>query len=185
MASVEKFVKTINHQIVRLQDIIDTMNKATEVKLAAFQPLQKFFHRDADGLPVEPPLANKRVFIAIPAGEAELQLFWQGIQPALETQGLSFYRADRQQLDDAALCELCQQLHSCRLAILNLSGQAPNVMLALGLAYGVGKPLIILQRQGDATLGEINNSGYLCYVGAADLKTSLRSMLPKLLKSGD
>ena len=183
MVAVEKFVKTINHQVNRLQDKIELIDRATEVKLAAFQPLQKFFHSDADGLPIEPPLAKKRIFVAIPPGDAELQLFWQGIQPALETQGLSFFRADRAWLDDAVLSEVCQQLYSCRLAIFNLSGQAANVMLALGLAYGCGKPLVILQPEAEPPLGAMNNNGYLRYNGAADLKAALRALLPTLLKN--
>ncbi|HEY5673334.1 MAG TPA: hypothetical protein VIR78_06510 [Malonomonas sp.] len=183
LASVEKFVKMINHQISRLEEKIESLNKATEIKHAAFQALQQFFHRDADDLPVVPPLADKRIFIAIPAGDTELQLFWQGIQPALETQGLSFFRADREQLDDAALCEICQQLYSCRLAIINLSGQAANVMFTLGLAYATGKPLVLLQQREDAPLGETSNTSYLRYTGAADLKASLRALLPTLLKN--
>ncbi len=180
-ASVERFVKTISHQVGRLEDKIEALNRAAEEKLTASHPLESFFHRDTAGTPVEPPPADKRIFVAIPAGEGDLKLFWQGIQPALETQGLSFFRADRALLDDAALCELCQELHSCRLAIFNLSDQAPNVMLALGLAYGIGKPVIILQQQSDVTLGELSNNGHLRYTSAADLKTALKAMLPKAL----
>lgn len=181
MASVDKFVKTIRHQVMRLEDKLEELARASEAQAVPAPPLEKFFHRGADGLPLEPPLAEKRVFIAVPAGAAELKLFWQGIQPALETQGLSFFRADRPLLDDAALCELCQELSSCRLAIFNLAGQAPNVMLALGLAYGIGKPVIILQPQGELPLGELNNSGYLRYAGAPDLKAALRILLAQLL----
>ena len=181
MASVEKFVRTINHQVIRLSDKIEELNRAAAEQLIPPHPLARFFHRDSEGKPVEPPQAENRVFVAIPAGEAELKLFWQGIQPALETQGLSFFRSDRPLLDDAALCELCQELHSCRLAIFSMSGQAPNVMLALGLAYGVGKPVVILQQQSDALLGEMSNNGYVRYAGADDLKNSLRALLPQLL----
>lgn len=181
MASVEKFVKTINHQIIRLEDKIEELHKAAEESLIPPPPLAKFFHRDAQGNPVAPPQEEKRVFVAIPSGEEELQLFWQGIQPALETQGLSFFRADRPLLDDAALFELCQELHSCQLAIFNLTGQAANVMLALGLAYGIDKPVIILQQQDETELGKLNNSGYLRYAGVRDIKKNLSAMLPQLL----
>jgi len=56
-------------------------------------------------------------------------------------------------------------------------------MLALGLAYGIGKPVVILRQQNEPPLGEINNCGYLCYAGADDLKTSLSTLLPELLSS--
>lgn len=179
--SVAKFVKTVSHQVTRLEDKISELQKAAEEELSQTSPLEMFFHRSSDGTPIIPPAAEQRIFIGIPAGEADLRLFWQGIQPALETQGLSFYRADRPVLDDAALSEICQELHSCRLAIFNLSGQAPHVMLALGLAYGIGKPVIILQQQGDARLGAISNSGYVHYAGADDLKTTLTALMLQLL----
>lgn len=178
---VEKFVRTISHQVNRLEDEIDDLQKTANDKMLHTSPLAAFFHHNSQGAAVAPPAADQRVFVAIPAGEADLKLFWKGIQPALETQGLSFFRADRPLLDDNQLCELCQELHSCRLAIFNLSGQAPNVMLALGLAYGIGKPTIILQPQNDTTLGEISNNGYIRYSAADDLKTSLRNLLPQRL----
>ncbi len=159
------------------------MTKAAETKAVSAHPLEKFFHRDNEGIPIAPALTDKRVFIAIPGGEADLKLFWQGIQPALETKGLSFFRADRPLLDDAALCELCQELYSCRLAVFNLAGLAPNVMLALGLAWGIGKPVITLQPQCDTAFGEPNNNVLVRYADAADLKVSLRAILTKLLAS--
>jgi hypothetical protein len=181
MTSVDKFVKTIRHQVTRLQERREELQRETAAKLILAPPLEQFFHRNAEGQPLEPPLTEKRVFVAIPAGEAELRLFWQGIQPALETQGLSFFRADRPLLDDAALSEICRELSSCRLAIFNLAGQAANVLLALGLAYGIGKALVILQPQDEIALGAAVNSGYLRYSGAADLKSALRTLLPQLL----
>lgn len=178
---VGKFVRTISHQIKRLDDKIDELNRAAEEMQTQSSPLAVFFHHDKEGAPLAPSAAKHRVFVAIPGGEVDLKLFWQGIQPALETQGLSFFRADRPLIDDNQLCEICQELHSCKLAIFNLAGQAPNVMLALGLAYGIGKPMIILQQQQDTPLGEMNNNGYVQYAGADDLKTSLRSLLTHLL----
>jgi hypothetical protein len=56
-------------------------------------------------------------------------------------------------------------------------------MLALGLAYGIGKPLIILQPQNSVPLGEQYNDGYLCYSGADDLKQALTERFSRLLKA--
>ncbi len=181
--SVAKFVKTVSHQVGRLEDKINELKLDAAGKLAGKSPLERFFHRGSDGAPIEPPAADKRVFVAMPAGETASNSFWQGIQPALETQGLSFFLADRPVSDDAALCELCQELHSCRLAICNISGQAANVMLALGLAYGTGKSTIILQQQDEVTLGALANNGYVRYSGSAELKTALNSILAQHLKN--
>lgn len=179
---VTKFVKTISHQVARLEEKISQLQAAAAEKRSRVQSLERFFHRDADGRPVEPAAADKRAFIAIPAGEAGLKTFWQGVQPALETRGLSFFLADRAQLDDAALCELCQELYSCRLAICDLTGQAANVMLALGLAYGIGKPVIVVQQQDEPPLGAVANNGFIRYAGTAEFKTALGAALPPLLQ---
>lgn len=179
--SVGKFCKTISHLLARLEDKISVLEQARKEQQAKTAALEVFFPRDGEGKPIVPPSAENRVFVSIPAGEADLQLFWQGIQPALEMQGLSFFRADRPLLDDVALCELCQELHSCRLAIFNLSGQAPHVMLALGLAYGIAKQVVILQQQDGASLGALGNHGYLRYSNPDEIKTALSAVLPKLL----
>ncbi len=127
-------------------------------------------------MPIRPRQSASRIFVSIPAGDADQELFKKGGQPALEAQGLSFFKADRAPLDDLALCELCQELYACRLAIFNLSDQDPNVMLALGLACGTGKPVIILQHQAEATLGTMNNNGDIQYAAAEDLNTALAAM---------
>ena len=180
--SVKKFIKTINHQVGRLEDKIAALNKLAEKKLASAHHLERFFQRDNDGLPVELALTDNRVFVASPEGKSDLKLFQQGVKPALEALDCSFFHANRLLLDDTALCKLCQELYSCQVAIFNLAGQASNVMLALGLTYGIGKPVIILQPQNDAALGELNNEGYLRYAGAADIKENLSAILPQLLK---
>lgn len=180
---VTKFVRTVTHQVARLEDKISELNQAAEVQRSRCLPLERFFPRDEGGRPIEPAAADKRVFIAIPAGDEELKTFWQGIQPALETQGLSFFLSTPPFQDDAQLCDLCRELHSCRLAICDLTGQAANVMFALGLAYGTGKPIILLQSQDGGDLGSMANNGYLRYTGAADLNSALTATLGTLLKS--
>jgi hypothetical protein len=180
--SVAKFVRTVSRQAGRLEDKISELKMAAADELVRKSLLERFFHRDQDGTPIEPPAADKRIFVAIPAGESALHTFWQGIQPALETHGLSFFLAARAAFDDAALCELGQELYSCRLAVCDISGQAANVMLVLGLAYGAGKPVIILQQQGSPPLNVLASNGYVHYHGTADLKTSLGSLLARQLQ---
>lgn len=179
---VEKFVSTVRHQAGLVDDHIRHLATAGADRLARSSPLERFFHHDSAGQPVEPPAAEKRIFVAIPPGETALHIFWQGIQPALETHGLSFFLANRAVLDDASLCILCQELHTSRLAICNLAGQAANVMLALGLAYGTGKPVIILQDQDGVALGALANHGFVSYRAPTDLKTALAIQLANHLR---
>jgi hypothetical protein len=181
-ASVEKFVKTINQQIVRLEEKIFALSQPTEDDSDP-PPLAKFFPRDADGFHLEPPRTEQHILVVIPPGADKRNLFHGGIQPALEDQGRTSICIDQPVQDDAALCELCQAIHSCRLAIFDLTGQAANVMLALGLAHGSGKPVVILQQQSEEPLGAIHSVGHLRYASAANLKTRLGTLLREKLKS--
>jgi len=174
---LDSFVRIIEHQVGRLEDRIRTLESAAAEQLACRSSLERFFHRDSNGLPVEPPPAEKRILVAVPGGEASLHTFWQGIQPALETQGLSFFLADHPVIGDADLCLLCQELYSCRLVLCDISDRTAHVMITLGLAYGTGKKLIILQRQGEPPLGLLANQGHIPYRNAAELKTALTALL--------
>ncbi|WP_020678262.1 hypothetical protein [Geopsychrobacter electrodiphilus] len=175
--SVDKFIKTINHQIVRLENKIDELHREAALQLAEPHPLARFFPSDPDGKTLDQPSADKRVVVAGPGTDVGRSVFHQGIQPLLEAQGLGWFRVEASPLDENGLCELCQQLYTCRLAILDLAGQDANVMLTLGLAYGIGKPVILLQPLNEPPLGGGNNPDLLCYADTAEIKTLLGNHL--------
>jgi len=182
IASVNKFVKTINHQILRLEERIDELHRAAARHLAAPHPLAAFFPQDSEGMPLNPAPADKRVVVAVPATEGGQSLLQRGIRPVLRAQGLSCFGADRPPVDDEELCGLCRELYACRLAICDLAGQASHVMLVLGLACGIGKPVIVLNGPAEMALGALSNAGYLNYADVAALKALLGARLRALLE---
>ncbi|MCF6178010.1 MAG: hypothetical protein L3J63_01285 [Geopsychrobacter sp.] len=172
-ASVVKFIKSINHQVLRLEEKIDELHEAAALQLAVPHPLTVFFTRDNEGQPLDPPADEQRVVVVVPATAEGRLLFHQGIQPVLESQGFSCFNLECSMLDDVGLSELCREPYACRLAIFDLCGQSAKVMLALGLAYGIGKPVIMLHPQHEAPLGTLQNIDTLGYGDNADIKSML------------
>lgn len=59
------------------------------------------------------------------------------------------------------------------MAIINIPGLNPNVMLEQGLAYGLGKPVIILKDKATKAISDLGSIEYIEYSHAADLQQKL------------
>ncbi|ORJ59318.1 hypothetical protein [Geothermobacter hydrogeniphilus] len=179
--TVDKLVRTIRQQIVHLEEKLEELTRKAVEKAAGPHPLERFFSRDREGRPIEPPAEDDLALVVVPAGTAGEQLFRRGIQPALEARGFRCFRAEGFLADSNGFAELCRRLHACRLVILDLAGCSPEVMLALGLACGCGKPLIQLQQPGEASAVVPVGSALLPYDDAATVAEELEAMLTKVL----
>lgn len=93
-----------------------------------------------------------------------------GIVPVLEALGLRHFKADNEINNKDIMCKICKEIQSCSMAIINISGLNPNVMLEQGLAYGIGKPVIIIK---DRSTKAISDLGSIEYSHAHDLQQKL------------
>ena len=75
------------------------------------------------------------------------------------------------------LCVKYQQIQSCQMAIKNISGLNPNVTLEQGLAYGLGKPVIILKDKATKAISDLGSIEYIEYSHAGDLQQKLYKAL--------
>lgn len=85
----------------------------------------------------------KRVFVLMPFDEevAPQSLFFDVLQ---SIPGWSLLRADSELTKPEIWCKICSNIQSSRAVIADLSGMNPNVFLELGLAWGFGRPFILL-----------------------------------------
>jgi len=178
--TVDKLVRTIRQQIVRLEEKLEELTRRAVEKAAGPHPLERFFPRDGEGRPVEPPAEDDLALVVVPAGESGDLRFRRGIQPALAARGFRCCRAEGFLADSDGFAELCRRLHACRLVILDLAGCSPEVMLVLGLACGCGKPVILLQ-PGDASAVVPIGSAVLPCDDAETVAEELEDMLAKVL----
>lgn len=63
------------------------------------------------------------------------------------------------------------------MAIKNISGLNPNVTLEQGLAYGLGKPVIILKDKTTNAISDLGSIEYIEYSHAGDLQQKLYKAL--------
>ena len=61
----------------------------------------------------------------------------------------------------------------CKYLIFNISGLNPNVMLELGLSYGLGKETIIIKDKETENISDIANAEYIEYSHAGELQKKL------------
>lgn len=122
------------------------------------------------------PLENKsKIFVAMPFDNEYMDSYTYGIKIILEQKGLSYYRADDEIKNKDIMCKICEQIQTCGKVIANISGLNPNVMLELGLAYGLGKDVIVIKDKKTTAISDLGSIEYIEYAHAGELQIKLNS----------
>ena len=177
---IKRFVKTITHQVSRLEDKINELNSIDDIRLPP-NTLERFFLGNEDTQPRETAMVEKQVMVVLPAEKSERKSNHDVIKSALDTFNLPASFNTNAEPDDDSLSQMCRELHYSRLVIIDIAGQSANVMLALGLAYGSGKPVVILQPESETEFGKEYSSGHLKYSESTDIRAGLEAILSELL----
>ncbi|MCH4239145.1 MAG: nucleoside 2-deoxyribosyltransferase [Oscillospiraceae bacterium] len=178
-SSVESFIKMMEKLISNMEDTIEAERlKVQTAAVPAFQ-MRRCFKLGLNKCPLNPSLNNKKVFIAMPFDDSYLDSYIYGVVPALETNWLAPFKADNEISNKDIMCKICNEIQSSKLAIVNISGLNPNVMLELGLAYGIGKPVIIIKNKATTTISDLGNIEYIEYAHAVELRQKLTTVLEK------
>ncbi len=77
------------------------------------------------------------------------------IKVALESAVYRYYRADKY-----FMCKICNKIQKCSIIIVNISGLNPNIMLELGLEYGIGNKVIFLKDSKTKNISDLVNIEY-------------------------
>jgi len=174
--AVERLIRAIGHQASRLEEKIAGLDRAGGDGPALSSALERYFPRGDDGT-LHLPQVEERAFAVVCSGEDGARLLREGIGPVLRSQGIPWAGLDRAPADDTDLGDLVRTLYSSRLVILDLTGQSPQVMFALGLAYALGRETILLRPRGDEDTVEAYYGRCLNYTGTDQLRVALGEML--------
>ena len=134
------------------------------------------FKLGMDRCPLNPNEEKNKVFIAMPFSDKYKDSYEYGIKIALEQAGVKYYRADSEINNKDIMCKICFELQTCGKAIVNISGYNPNVMLELGLAYGLGKKVIVIKDKETTDISDLGSIEYIEYAHACELQQKLRSI---------
>lgn len=176
------FTEKLSHSpltglIEKIKSDIETERlKITEKKILPHQ-MRKCFKIGSEGCPLNPDYQNNKIFIAMPFSDEYKDSYNYGIVPVLDGLGYQYYKADNEITNKDIMCKICQQIQSCQMAIINISGLNPNVMLEQGLAYGLGKPVIILKDKATKAISDLGSIEYIEYSHAGDLQQKLYKAL--------
>lgn len=177
--SIKSYINTIDRLIQKIKDDIDTEHKASNESIIPFYQIRRCFKLGIEKCPRNPNLNKMKVFIAMPFEEKYSDSYEFGLKLALGQLGYDHYKADNEVSNKDIMCKICYELQSCSLVIVNISGLNPNVMLEHGLAYGMGKSVIIIKDKETKSISDLGSLEYIEYSHAHDLQTKLYVALKK------
>ena len=112
------------------------------------------------------------------------------IKPALSELNLTCIRGDEIYSKQRIMDDIWSSIRSCRFVLAELTGRNPNVLYEIGLAHAIGKPVIIITRNGDDVPFDLKDLRYLYYdvndpFWGENLKKGIQSLVNKVLENPD
>lgn len=175
--TVEYFLMSLAGLAKKIETDIECERLKSTTKSIPAHQMRKCFKLCVDGCPVNPEYQRNKIFIAMPFATEYLDSYNYGIVPVLNALGYDHYKADNEIDNKDIMCKICQQIQSCQIAIINISGLNPNVMLEQGLAYGLGKPVIIIKDKNTKAISDLGSIEYIEYSHAGELQQKLYQAL--------
>jgi hypothetical protein len=125
-------------------------------------------------------------FVVMPFDSLYQTEYERIINPALEELGIKCVRGDEIYTKQRIIDDIWNSIKTCRFVIAELTGRNPNVLYEVGLAHAIGKPIIILTRNGDDVPFDLKALRYLYYdtnnpFWGENLKNTLKDLILKVL----
>jgi hypothetical protein len=108
-------------------------------------------------------------------------LFDYGITTAVRAAGLLCERIDKQAFTGDVLDRLKQQIQTSRIVVADLTDSNPNVFLEVGYAWGLGKPTVLMSREGSELKFDVKGQRCLTYSRIKEAEEKLTQELCGLL----
>lgn len=125
-------------------------------------------------------------FVAMPFHPLYEAEYERVIKPAVEEAGLVCVRGDEIYTRQAIVQDIWHSIRRARLVVAELSGRNPNVMYEIGLAHGIGKPIVLLTRNEEDVPFDLRTLRYVYYDPnnphwGADLRVELTRVIKLIL----
>lgn len=184
LSSTHKTVRTdiaraFARSVKELANRVDSEMQAEQNKDAPIpaHQMRVCFKTGAKGCPLNPPEKKNKVFVAMPFSDDYRDSYEYGVKLILDQLAIEHYRADNEISNKDIMCKICREIQSCGRVIANISGLNPNVMLELGLAYGLGKEVIVIKDKKTTSISDLGSVEYIEYSHAGELQQKLLLLL--------
>lgn len=168
---IQNFINDVNKIIITIETDIKKQ-ECVETTIPLHQ-MRKCFKTGANRCQLNPSENRNKVFIAMPFSDDYKDSFDYGVKIALDQLGMEHYKADNEVSNIDIMCKICREIQCCGTMIANISGLNPNVMFELGLAYGLGKKVIIIKDKKTTQISDLGSVEYIEYAHAGELQTKI------------
>ena len=136
-------------------------------------PMKRCFKIGVDQCPKSVSFSPKSVVIAMPFRGEFQDVYKYAIRPTLEDQGFNAWKADENISNIDIMCKICQAVQESGYILANITDWNPNVVFEIGLAYGLGKNVILVKHRKAEVPVDLKGLEYIEYDTLDDLKKNL------------
>jgi len=129
-------------------------------------------------------------FVVMPFSPVYQSEYDSIIKPALTELNIKCIRGDEIYSKQRIMDDIWASIRSCRFVLAELTGRNPNVLYEIGLAHAIGKPVIIITRNGEDVPFDLKDLRYLFYdvndpYWGESLKKGIQSLVQKVIENPD
>lgn len=130
------------------------------------------------------PTCKRRVFVAMPFTDGFEDVWQFGIYETVRRCGFVCERVDESAFAGAIMDRIQDGIRAADFVVADLSDERPNVYLEVGYAWGVGKPVILVAREGTRLHFDLAHHKCLFYKSAYRLSQDLERQIRDLFLQG-
>jgi hypothetical protein len=130
------------------------------------------------------PSRRRHVFVAMPFAVEMEDVYYYGIERAIDANGFDSLRVDKSAFTGDILEQIKNGIHSAVAAVVELTGTNANVHLELGYAWGKSIPTVLLLKQGGDLCFDVRGQKCITYRTIKDLEVALTDELRRLKENG-
>ncbi|NOQ26694.1 MAG: hypothetical protein GQ564_15145 [Bacteroidales bacterium] len=129
-------------------------------------------------------------FVVMPFNSLYQSEYENIILPALNELNIECIRGDEIYSKQRIMDDIWLSIRNCRFVLAELTGRNPNVLYEVGLAHAIGKPVIVITRNGEDVPFDLKDLRYLYYdvndpFWGDNLKKGIKSLVSKVLENPD
>jgi hypothetical protein len=128
----------------------------------------------------EIPVNSRQVFVGMPFRKKFEDVYRHGIAPVLDKYKLEPWKADEEPSNIDILCKICEHLQESQYAIMNITDWNANVLFEVGLAYGLGKHVILIKDKESDVPVDLKGMEYRQYESSEDLRKELEKFFSSI-----
>jgi hypothetical protein len=161
----------LNHLVVDAANLSQP-NKPSQIVLSNF-------FRSIDPDLSKNEIDEKLVFVLMPLNKDQ-QSIYDIISKECQNLGLNVRRGDEINIIGPLLPHIVREMYRARFIIADINGRNPNVFYELGLAHGMGKPVLMIAENEEQVPFDMRQQQLVLYDSLDELPAKLRVSLSRL-----